>query len=159
MSVKTRTILTVIAGFLLVSVAIWSLDRWIVQSAFLELERAQALEDGTRARAAIQGELRSLYLRLGDWAEWDDAYHFAETRDPAFVQSNLGDWRVLEENTQLNLCVILDRDGRTLYSGGYDSDLGGWVLPGVFRGDPPAIGPALAAGLKAGEGRNGLLRT
>jgi diguanylate cyclase (GGDEF)-like protein/PAS domain S-box-containing protein len=159
MSIKTRTILTVTAGFMLVSFAIWVLDQWIVQPAFVELERAQALEDGMRARAAIENELRQLDLKLGDWADWDDAYAFADTRDPAFVQSNLGDWGVLEESTQLNLCVILDRAGQRLYSGGYDSELGGEVLPAAFDGDPPVIWSQLGAGLDREEARTGLLLT
>ena len=107
------------------------------------MERAQALEDSARARAAIQGELRQLDQKLGDWAAWDDAYAFAENRDPAFVHSNLGDWRVLERSTHVNLCPILDRQGQRLYAGGYDSDLGGDLLPAVFAGDRPAIWAAL----------------
>ena len=159
MSVRTRTILTVTAGFLLVSFAIWALDQWIVQPAFVELERAQALEDATRARAVVASELRQLDLKLGDWADWDDSYAFAESRDPAFVQSNLGDWTILEGNTQLNLAAIFDRGGRRLYSGGYDSDLGGEVLPAAFDGDRPAVWEALAPTVDAEEGRTGLLRT
>jgi len=159
MNLKTRTILTVTAGFLLVCFAIWALDQWIVRPAFVEIERAQAMEDGMRARAAIEGELRQLEQKLGDWADWDDAYAFAETVDPQFVQSNLGDWSVLEASTQINLVVILDREGRRLYSDGFDSDLGGEVLPALFDGDPPPIWRELASGLDGDEGRGGLLAT
>ena len=143
MSANLRAILIVIVGFAAVLLMIWGVNHTIVQPAFVELEQAQALEDGARAQAAIQSELRQLDQKLGDWAEWDDAYAFAETRDPAFIQSNLGDWGVLERSTQVNLCAIFDRQGRRLYGGGYDSSLGGAVLPAVFAGESPAIWAAL----------------
>ena len=95
MGVQLRAILTAAAGFTAILLVIWGADRGIVQPAFVELERTQAREDGRRARAAIKGELRQLDNVLGNWAAWDDAYAFADSRDPAFVQSNLGNWRML----------------------------------------------------------------
>ena len=65
---------------------------------------------------------------------------------------------MLEKNTQLNLCVILDRQGRRLYSGGYDSDLGGAVLPAAFAGDPGDLGRAPARPGQE-QARGGLLLT
>ncbi len=159
MSIQFRPILLAFAGFAAVLLVIWGVNRWIVQPAFVELEQAQALEDGARVRAAIQGELRQLDQKSGDWAEWDDAYAFTTTRDPAFIQSNLGDWSVLEKSTQVNLCVILDRRGQSLYSGGYDSDLGGAVLPAAFASAPPAIWSELQPGLEQEQARAGLLLT
>ncbi len=154
-----RAILSAIAGFAVVLLMIWGVNHQIVQPAFVELERTQALEDGTRARAAIQGELRQLDQKLGDWAAWDDAYAFAEDRNPAFVHSNLGDWRVLESSTHVNLCLILDRQGQRLYAGGYDSDLGGDLLPAAFAGERPAIGALFHAVLEREQAHAGLLLT
>jgi sensor domain CHASE-containing protein len=134
MNAKVRAILSVALGFAAVLLAIWAVNRWIVQPAFVELEQAQALEDGVRARAALQSELRQLGNEMGDWSEWNDAYRFAQDRNPTFVQSNLGDWRVLEKNSHLNLCIIVARDGQILYSGSYDSDLGGPVSLTAFAG-------------------------
>ena len=107
---RVKAILSAMAGFLVVLLAIWAVNYWLIQPAFDQLERSQAMEDSMRADAAIQGELRQLDNALGNWAEWDDAYAFAENRNPRFIQSNLGDWRVLEKSSHLNFCVILDRD-------------------------------------------------
>ncbi|MFO1424039.1 MAG: PAS domain S-box protein [Candidatus Competibacteraceae bacterium] len=159
MSASLRAILTAIAGFAVVLIVIGGVDHGIVQPAFRELEQAQAREDGKRAQAAIQSELRQLDQKLSDWAAWDDAYSFMTTHDTAFVQSNLGNWRVLEKDTRLNLCVILDRAGQVLYSGGYDSDLGGAVLPAAFASDPPAVWPTLRPALEREQARSGLLLT
>ncbi|MFO1421904.1 MAG: EAL domain-containing protein [Candidatus Competibacteraceae bacterium] len=159
MNASLRAILTAVAGFAAVLLAIWGVDHGIVQPAFVDLERAQALEDGARAQAAVRSELRQLDNILGNWAAWDDAYAFADNRNPAFIQSNLGDWRVLEKNSRLNLCFIFNRDGQVLYGGGYNSNLGGTVLPAVFAGESPAIWTALQPGLEEEQARTGLLLT
>ncbi|MDG4551292.1 MAG: PAS domain S-box protein [Candidatus Contendobacter sp.] len=159
MSANLRAILAAIAGFAAVLLAIWGVNQGIVQPAFVQLEQAQALEDGARARAALEGELRQLDQKSSDWAEWDDAYAFVDSRDPTFIQSNLGNWRGLEKGTHLNLCVFLDRQGQRLYAGGYDSDLGGTVLPAALAGDPPAIWPTLRPALEREQARTGLLST
>ncbi len=159
MNVVIRSILSALAGFAAVLLVILGVTRWIVQPAFQELEQTQALEDGFRSRAVIQGELQQLDQKLGDWAAWDDAYAFAADPHPVFIQSNLGDWSVLESSTHLNLCVILDRQGRRLYGSGYDSDLGGAVLPAALAGDPPEIWVMLRPALKQEEARSGLLLT
>ncbi|MDS4029360.1 MAG: PAS domain S-box protein [Candidatus Contendobacter sp.] len=159
MSTNLHAVLAAIAGFAAVLLAIWGVDQGIVQPAFVKLEQAQALEDGARARAALEGELRQLDHQLSDWADWDDAYAFVDSRDPGFIQSNLGNWRVLEKGTHLNLCVFLDRQGRRLYGDGYDSDLGGAVLPAAFASDPPAVWPTLRPALERQQARGGLLPT
>ncbi len=159
MNAKVRAILSVALGFAAVLLAIWAVNRWIVQPAFVGLEQAQALEDGVRARAALQSELRQLGNEMGDWSEWNDAYRFAQDRNPAFVQSNLGDWRVLEKNSHLNLCIIVARDGQILYSGSYDSDLGGPVSLTAFAGEHPAILDLLQPTLTQEQALAGLLRT
>ena len=159
MKIGIKAILSVTGAFLAVLLAIQALDRWIVYPAFQRLEHAQATEDSARASAAIRGELRQLRNELGDWAEWDDAYAFAIDPDPAFVSSNLGDWRSLEKNSRLNLCYIFDRNGRVLYGGGYDSELGGAVTLRGFSGEIPAVWSLLQPALEQGQAIDGVLRT
>ncbi|MDG4549054.1 MAG: EAL domain-containing protein [Candidatus Contendobacter sp.] len=154
-----KAILSAITGFLVVLLALWGVSHWLIQPAFDQLEDAQAMEDSIRARAAIEGELRQLGNALGNWAEWDDAYGFAENHNPAFIQSNLGDWRVLEKSSHLNLCVILARDGQVLYSGGYDSDLGGDLSLAAFSGERPAILAMLRPVLEREQSLEGILPT
>lgn len=159
MNSKTKTVLSVTVGFVVVLLSIGVLDRWIVQPAFQKLERTQALEDGARAHWAIEQELPQLSNLLGNWAEWDDAYAFADNRDPAFIASNLGDWAVLEKNSHLNLCFIFGRDGQVLYGGSYDSELGGTVSLQDFSGEKPAIWRLLQPVLEQAQARAGFLRT
>ena len=156
---QIRALLLVTAGFFAVLFTIWAVDRAVVQPAFNQLQRAQALEDAARARAAIQSELRQLDHRVGDWAQWDDSYAFAEERNPAFIQSNFSEWSVMEHSSQLNFAVVFARDGRILYRGGYDSDLGGEITLAVFTDPPPPIRLLFQTVLDTGQSRGGLLHT
>lgn len=154
-----RPILPTFVGFAMVLLAIWGASHWIVQPRFVELDQTQGLKDGARARATLHSELRQLSRIAANWAEWDDAYAFAADRNPWFIQSNLGNWVALEKSTQINLCAIFDQQGQRLYSGGYDSDLGGSILLEMFTGDSAAMWSALRSGLDTQEPRTGLLLT
>ncbi|MBZ4194621.1 MAG: EAL domain-containing protein [Candidatus Contendobacter sp.] len=156
---KLKLILLAVAGCMIAILAISKLNQWIVQPAFDELERAQALEDNGRAEGMIQGELRQLGEHLNDWAKWDDAYAYANDPDSAFISANFSNWPMLEKGFRLNFCLILDRNGRILYRGGYDSNLGGAVSPAVFAGDPPAILTVFQPALTREQPVDGLLRT
>lgn len=152
-------VLAVSAAFIAVLLAIAALDRWILQPPFERLQQIQATEDSARVQAAIKQQLRQLAGLAGDWAVWDDAYAFAEKPDPAFIQSNLGDFRQLEKNAQINVGLLLNRAGRVLYAGAYDSDLGGPVTLAAFTGDPPPVARLIQSVLSQGQPLSGLLRT
>ena len=72
MNPKAKAILLVTVSFAALLLAIWGLNHWLIQPAFNQLEQAAALEESSRARAAIQWELRQLNGVAGDWAEWDE---------------------------------------------------------------------------------------
>ena len=159
MKLKLKAIFLTASIFMAVLLAIGALDFWVIQPAFKKLEQAQALEDSNRARAAITGELQQLSRTLGDWAVWDDAYAFADNHDADFIKANLDEWPVMEKNVHLNLCLILDRSSRVLYVGGYDTDLGGAVIPADFLGEKPLILSLLQPALEKGQILSGLLLT
>jgi diguanylate cyclase (GGDEF)-like protein/PAS domain S-box-containing protein len=135
------------------------LDQWIVRPTFQELEQTQALEDGERASKAIRNELRQLGNEIGNWAAWDDAYAFAADANPAFIRSNFGDWAALERSSHLNFAAMLDQQGQVLYSGGYDTDLGGTFHLNAFNGTRSAIWPQLQPIVAKRSSLDGLLAT
>ncbi len=152
-------VLAVSAAFIAVLLTIAALDRWVLQPPFERLQQIQAEEDSARVQAAITQQMRQLAALAADWAVWDDAYAFAEKPDPAFIQSNLSDFRQLEKNAQINVGLLLNRAGRLLYAGTYDSDLGGPVTLADFTGDPPPVARLIQPVLNQGQPLSGLLRT
>ena len=159
LNLKLKITLSTIAGCTMALLAVWVLNQQIVQSAFNELQYAQALEDNRRTQTAIQLEIRQLGEHLNDWTRWDDTYTYADHPESAFIQANLSDWPMLEKNFRLNFCLILNRDGRILYRNGYDSDLGGVVNLAEFAGDQPAILSVFQPALTSEQPVDGLLRT
>ncbi|MDQ5909437.1 MAG: hypothetical protein QG599_1532, partial [Pseudomonadota bacterium] len=154
-----KLVLLTTTAFVVVLLAIGSLDIFIIRPAFKQLEQTQALEDSARARAAIDNELQQLGQTLSDWANWDNTYEFAEGRRPGFIQANFSEWPLMEKNTHLNFCLILDRQGRVLYVDGYNKDAGGTIIPADFQGEKPPILSLLQPALKTGQVLSGLLPT
>ena len=67
---------------------------------------------GPSERIAIGNDLDNLAAIVGDWAPWDDAYHYALGTNPAFTRSNLD--RPTLENLDLDAMLVYDREGRLL---------------------------------------------
>ena len=159
MKLNIKLVLLTTTVFVVALLAIGALDILIIRPAFKQLEQTQALEDSARARAAIDNELQQLGQTLSDWANWDNAYEFADGRRPGFIQANFSEWLLMEKNTHLNFCLILDRQGRVLYVDGYDTDAGGAIIPADFQGEKLPILSLFQPVLKTGQVLSGLLPT
>lgn len=159
MKAKLKAVFLTAALVAAALLALGAMNLWVVQPPFKTLEQTQALEDSNRARAAISNELQQLGRTLSDWANWDNAYAFAENRDAHFLKTNLNEWPTIEKTVHLNFCLILDRQSQILYVGGYDSDLGGAVIPARFQGEAPPILALLQPLLDSGQTLSGLLST
>jgi sensor domain CHASE-containing protein len=118
---------------------ILALVQWGIRPAFHELESSRALEDSSRATEAILREVRQLSGELGDWANWDDSYNFVVDRNPAFIESNLSSWEVLEATPGFNLIAFYDASGAVVFSEIFDSAQGGYLELAAFDGDAPPI--------------------
>ena len=77
-----------------------------------------------------QDELAFLERMTKDWANWDDAYHFIQTRDPSFSESNIVDGTF----STLNVNVILFLDEKGAFVAGKAFDLDRQVEMPVYSG-------------------------
>ncbi len=76
------------------------------------IEQAQARADLGRVRAVIDHELASIDSIAADWAYWDDTYHFLQTGDPDFIETNLGPIPLAV--LSLNLMAFVQNDGEVV---------------------------------------------
>lgn len=60
-----------------------------VLQGFLDIESDHAKSDAVLVERMLQNENENIDTKLSDWAQWDDSYSFVETRDPAYVTSNI----------------------------------------------------------------------
>lgn len=94
----------------------------LVSGDFRALEVQYARQDAQRAMDALSADMESLTTAVREYAEWDDTYDFVETRNPAYIQSNLID-RTFSA-LRLNAMAIANSEHQVLYSQGYDVERG-----------------------------------
>ncbi len=98
------------------------LSRTVIRDGFDDLETAAAETDLERAQHAIDREVERLERSVLDWAEWDDTYAYIETRDPAYITSNV-DVATLEA-LELSLFAIIGADGSPILVRSEDRETG-----------------------------------
>ncbi len=94
------------------------LDR-IVLGSYRRLERESALEAFLRVRASLEEQTRFLETACRDWALREELHRYAEDRNGAFRRAHLGAASLA--NADLDLLVLRDRRGGTLFSEGVAS--------------------------------------
>lgn len=88
---QLRTKIT-LAFFLLFAAFVagdYLVEREVTYRHFQQLEEQLARQNSDRWVFAVEREITHLSEFAGDWTEWDDAYDFAKTGNPEFIESNL----------------------------------------------------------------------
>ena|GEM_PF-1673225 len=88
--------------------------------SFIRLENNRAQETLQRGVGVYQDELAFLERLTKDWANWDDAYHFMQTHDPGFSESNIVDSTFSTLN--MNVILFLDKNGAFVAGKAFDLD-------------------------------------
>jgi EAL domain-containing protein (putative c-di-GMP-specific phosphodiesterase class I)/sensor domain CHASE-containing protein len=132
MTVRNTTILILSLTLAGLMVILYLSSRHILLGSFQRLEQAQVQRNVQRVNDALHNEMDILTRLANDWAQWDDMYAFARSRDPEFVRSNL----VPSTFTVLHLTTfaVLDTQRQVMYEGMYDAARGTIVpLPAHFH--------------------------
>ncbi|PKO12628.1 MAG: hypothetical protein CVU39_23370 [Chloroflexi bacterium HGW-Chloroflexi-10] len=118
MNLRRTTILVVFATFLLLALVLSLSLQGLLRDHFQYEENQQNLLNIERVRIAFENNYLVLNYLVNDWSNWNDTYQFVQNADPIYIQNNL----VQSTFTDLdvNVILILDRDGSTLYAGAYD---------------------------------------
>jgi diguanylate cyclase (GGDEF)-like protein/PAS domain S-box-containing protein len=111
-TLSQKTVL-IVAIFATANVAIgYSIHRSVVAPEFSALEEREVEKNVKRAAEAIQREAFVLDTLAHDIASWDDSYEFAKTRDPAFIEPNIG--HATLEATILDWVTVVDTSGAVI---------------------------------------------
>ncbi|MBI4790762.1 MAG: PAS domain S-box protein [Chloroflexi bacterium] len=112
----------------------------IIGNSFRALEEEHTRDDVQRALGLIANELASLNSKAGDWANWDDAYRFAQDGNREFIETNPTDTSFVQ--LQINVLVFLQPSAKIVYAKAFDlHDRTPVPLPRAFQGylaDPQA---------------------
>ncbi len=109
-----------VAVFVFISDTIW-------RNGYLELEHREVRLETKRAQLAMDSELSRLHTLVEDWGPWDDAYDFAQTLNPSFVQKNLTESAMA--NMKLSYVLVVSPAGKPLYELAFDLSTAQYTAP------------------------------
>ena len=93
--------------------------RVLLLDSFEALEEKQMSADLTRLDSALKKELDQLQIIVIDWAEWDDTYHYMQTPNIEYEQSNIVDSTF--SALDISAIIYLDNEAKVKKQFGYDS--------------------------------------
>ena len=117
--VRTKTLLLITTALAVAMAVFYGISQAIVLQGFEGVEENDVREHVAVAKAAMDEDLSQLESKMGDWAIWDDSYDFVQTRDPAFIKSNLVDTTFSQLGIEFML--FLNPSGELVYGKGYDA--------------------------------------
>jgi PAS domain S-box-containing protein len=118
MQLRKKTLLIIGAALISLIVVLYATASTILLHDFQHLEAQYVRQDVARALDALDHDLSNLDTSAQDYADWDDTYSFVNTRNENFVKSNFVDSTFVY--LRLNLLVLLDSNGQTIFSKGFD---------------------------------------
>lgn len=97
----------------------WILANLLIRN-YENFEEERSRVDILRMKDAFEGQQKNLYIKLGDWAQWDDTYQFISDHNEEYLQSNLQDTTF--DLLKINLAVIIDTQRNVLFGKQYHSE-------------------------------------
>ncbi len=117
-SLRKQIAVLLIGLSLLLVVATYAVQSWVVMPAFAELERQDAIRDIIRGIEGVKRDVESISTTTHDWSAWDDAYKYVQGEYDEFAKGNLIDESFA--NTRLNLISYLDSKRRIVFADSRD---------------------------------------
>lgn len=93
----------------------WIAAREVLLGEFLRLEERDHALHIRQLHQLLAGEQSYLLAQAQDWAAWDETYRFVAEPSEAYLQSSFAAGGLALEGLDLDLLVIVDREGKTVY--------------------------------------------
>lgn len=113
-SIRTRTILTMVGLFIFMFSAVAIVMNTLMMSSIKKLEQNYVAQKMKQIDIGIGVELNDLKKTVMDWAEWNDAYQFAQDRNQEFIDDNLS--ANFFTGLRLDSMVYMDKSGEFVYA-------------------------------------------
>jgi two-component sensor histidine kinase/sensor domain CHASE-containing protein len=117
-TLRRRTALAVLIACTVAVVVLYFTLQGILAARFTTLEREKANQDLGRASNALNQDIASVEMVVGDWAPWDDTYRFVQDGNAEYIASNLEASTLI--NLGINFIVFVDPAGQIAYSKAVD---------------------------------------
>ena len=157
---KLRTYIAILLSsvFVLFAGASEVIKRLVLRPSFEQIERNTAKDDGKRAVAAVNRELKALDGTAIDLGMWDDAYSFMQKYDESFIQKNYANGSYFVDRT-FAILMYIDTNGSVQWQHMCNPRTGELQTFAAFEGPKlPASHPVLAQ-LAEGDSLTGIFET
>lgn len=104
-----RKYLTITTGlaFLVSFITFTIIASSLLRNGFTVIENDAAIKNTERVQNAFAQMNEELHGDSIDWANWDDTYQFIQDRNPAYIESNIGDQSLTD--ARLDMILFLDQ--------------------------------------------------
>lgn len=154
MTLQRKTLLIFSVSFASLLAVLFLASTFVLQKNLQDSERNAAQRTLLSSHGLIKQTLDEFNQRFADWAAWDDAADFVQTRSEKFIQSNL-----LDESLSIlhiHTIIFLNQARQTVYATGFDTKTSRKTAVPV-RVSELIKNPALTTFDKPKDSRQGLL--
>jgi PAS domain S-box-containing protein len=113
MSLRQKIIFIFFGVFFVIIITIHFIGNATVMNGFLTVEQDTIERNGLRVYDALQENIKSLDLKLADWAIWDDAYEFIKDKNETFITTNLENQSLF--NININGMLFYNSEGNLVF--------------------------------------------
>ena len=113
-SLRQGVLAALAVGFLLLTGVQFYLSGNFIERQLLEIESKDVYARLGDLHHAFEMMREDLTATTADWAQWDSTYEFVSGDQPNFAAENL--YRATFERLRLDLVVLVDRNGRTVFA-------------------------------------------
>jgi len=117
-TLRVRTALAVVTACTIAIVVLYFTLQGILAARFTTLERQKANQDLGRASNALNQDIASVEVVVGDWAPRDDTYQFVQDVNQEYIAGNLETPTLV--NLGISFVVFVDPAGQIIYSKAVD---------------------------------------
>jgi signal transduction histidine kinase len=114
MSLRTRTLLVLIATLGILIISLYLVSRLIILRGFDALEDAALTSDLQRVQNKITDQLDAMARNTTDWAHWDETYQFVADLNDVYIENNLTPESL--ESIDMSMMLFFDSDDALVHS-------------------------------------------
>ncbi|HEX4044835.1 MAG TPA: diguanylate cyclase, partial [Gammaproteobacteria bacterium] len=119
MKLRSKVLLILAGMWAIISLSIFIYSKSTLINDYLAQENKSIIKDVNQTEKTLSSMMSGVDTLNRDWSSWDDAYHFMENKNEAFVKSNLTITSLA--SIKVNLILFFDTTGKLFYGLDYDS--------------------------------------
>lgn len=118
MTLNKKILFLTISALCGLIIVFYLISSTILKKNFSDLDENTSRYNVQRAINALDNEIASLNITVGDYASWDDTYKFIQDKNQDYINLNM-----MEEtfvNLRVNLMIFINKSGEIIYSKYFD---------------------------------------